>query len=284
MGKITKYLNQLTVGNVFDSPEIIEKYSVDQSALKIKPKFVAFPESTDDVRKLLRFFNQLATKDIKVAVTVRGTGLGEGGAALTNGVVISTEKLNRLLEIDSRERLVRVQAGITLRELNTALSVSGLTIPIDGCDERTIGGLISENNKGQCSKKYGGLYAYVERIEAVLTNGECLQTERLKKYTLAKRAAEKSMEGEIYRKVIKLTKENTELIEKISQDNKDQSGYPMLVQAPRRETMDLMPVFFGAEGTLGIISEVILRAVPIKKHPERVVATFKEIGHALKYA
>ena len=261
MGKITKYLNQLTVGNVFDSPEIIEKYSVDQSALKIKPKFVAFPESTDDIRKLLRFFNQLAAKDIKVAVTARGTGLGEGGSALTNGVVISTEKLNRLLEIDSRERLVRVQAGIdsrerlvrvqagiTLRELNTALSVSGLTIPIDGCDERTIGGLISENNKGQCSKKYGGLYAYVERIEVVLTNGECLQTERLKKYALAKRAADKSMEGDIYRKVIKLIKSNTTLIDKISNDNKDQSGYPMLAQAPRRETLDLMPVFFGAEG------------------------------------
>ena len=81
MGKITKYLNQLTVGNVFDSPEIIDKYSVDQSALKIKPKFVAFPESTDDIRKLLRFFNQLAAKAIKVAVTARGTGLGEGGSA-----------------------------------------------------------------------------------------------------------------------------------------------------------------------------------------------------------
>jgi glycolate oxidase len=284
MGKITKYLNQLTVGNVFDSPEIIEKYSADQSALRVKPKFVAFPESTDDIRKLLKFFNQLASKDIKVAVTARGTGLGEGGAALTNGVVISTEKLNHLLEIDSRERLVRVQSGITLHELNTALSVSGLTIPIDGCNERTIGGLISENFKGQCSKKYGGLYAYVERIEVVLTNGECLQTERLKKYALAKRAAEKTTEGEIYRKTVKLVKENSDLIDKLSKNNKDQSGYPMLAQAPRRETMDLMPLFFGAEGTLGIISEVILRAVPIKKRPERVVATFKEVEDALNYA
>ena len=102
MGKITKYLNQLTVGNVFDTPEILERYSVDQSALKIKPKFVAFPESTDDIRKLMRFFNQLAAKDIKVAVTARGAGMDESGGDLTNGVVVSTEKLNRLLEIDVR--------------------------------------------------------------------------------------------------------------------------------------------------------------------------------------
>ena len=83
---------------------------------------------------------------------------------------------------------------------------------------------------------------------------------------------------------MKLVKENADLIDKLSKNNKDQSGYPMLAQAPRRETMDLMPLFFGAEGTLGIISEVILRAVPIKKRPERVVATFKEVEDALNYA
>ena len=157
MGKITKYLNQLIVGNVFDTPEILEKYSTDQSVLKIKPRFVAFPESTSDIQKLVRFFNQIAAKDIPVTITVRGSGLDEGGADLGSGLVISTEKLNKMLEIDSRERLVRVQAGITLKELNTALSVSGLTIPVGGHDNETIGGLISNCPTDLFSKKYGGI-------------------------------------------------------------------------------------------------------------------------------
>lgn len=284
MGKIAKYLNQLTVGNVFDTPEILEEYAMDCSALRVKPKFVAFPESTDDIRKLMRFFNQLAMKDIKVAVTARGAGTSNTGADLTNGVVISMEKLNKLLEIDTRERLVRVQAGITLRELNTALSVSGLTIPVDGCDEETVGGLIAKNTVDECAGKYGGISEYVERIEVVLANGEILQTERLKKYALAKRAAEKTFEGEIYRKMAGLVKNNNQLLEKIEKDNKSLAGYPGVVKAPKKETLDLTPIFFGAEGTLGIISEVILKAVPIRKHPERVVATFKEISHAVKYA
>lgn len=284
MGKITKYLNQLTVGNVFDTPEILETYSTDHSALKIKPKFVAFPESTEDIRKLLKFFNQLATKDIKVAVTARGSGTDESGAVLTNGVVISMEKLNHLLEIDTRERLVRVQAGITLRELNTALSVSGLSVPIDGHDEETIGGLISNNTSDACAGKYGGISKYVERIEVILANGECLQTERLKKYALAKQAAEKTAEGELYRRVSKILKDNHDLINRIGSDNLSLAGYPSVSEVQKRETVDLMPLFFGAQGTLGIISEVILRAVPIKKHPERVVATFKEAKHAVKYA
>ena len=284
MGKIAKYLNQLTVGNVFDTPDILEKYSVDRSALKIKPKFVAFPESTDDVRKLMRFFNQLAAKDIKVAVTARGAGTNEGGADLTTGVVVSTEKLNRLLEIDTRERLVRVQSGITLRELNTALSVSGLTIPIDGHDDESIGGLISNYPVDDCTGKYGGIFNYVVRIEAVLANGECLQTERLKKYPLAKAAAEKSLVGDIYRKTIKLLKENPDLAAKLAENKHDRSGYPLIHKMSYRESLDLKPLFFGAQGTLGIISEVILRAIPRPKRPERVVATFRDIDQAVRYA
>ena len=284
MGKIAKYLNQLTVGNVFDNPEVLETYSVDRSALKIKPKFVAFPESTDDIRKLLKFFNQLSSKDIKVAITPRGSGMSEGGECLSNGIIISTEKLNKLLEIDPRERLVRVQSGIKLKELNTALSVSGLCIPIEGRDEETIGGLISNMPADEAMGKYGGIYDFVERIEVVLVNGECLQTERLKRYAVAKKAAEKSLEGNIYQKVSKLLHDNPDLIRKIADKKKSLAGYPLITKLSKRETLDLMPLFFGAEGTLGIISEVILKAVPIREKSTRVVATFKEIEPALKYA
>lgn len=282
MGKIAKHLNQLIVGNVFDTPEILEEYSTDRSVLKIKPKFVAFPESTDDIRKLMRFFNQLAVKNIPVPVTTRGSGLDESGADLSNGVIISTEKLNRMLEIDPRERLVRVQAGITLKELNTALSVSGLTIPIDGRDHETIGGLISNCPTDESSGKYGGIYNFVERVEVVLANGDCLQTNRLKKYVVAKKAVEKTVEGEIYKKIAKLTKSNENLIKEI-ENGKSLAGYPMISEVKKRETIDLMPIFFGAQGTLGIISEVILRAIPLRTRPTRVVATFKEIGSAIKF-
>ncbi|MBR3256325.1 FAD-binding oxidoreductase [Candidatus Saccharibacteria bacterium] len=281
MGKIAKYLNQLIVGNVFDTPEIIEEYSTDRSALKIKPKLVAFPESTDDIQRLMRFFSQLAQKDIPISVAPRGSGFDEGGATLSNGIIISTKKLNRMLEIDPRERLVRVQSGITLKELNTALSVSGLTIPIGGKDNETIGGLISNNSADECSGKYGGIYNYTERIEVVLANGDCLQTNRLKKYVVAKKAIEKSVEGEIYRKVSKTIKENENLISELANEH-SLAGYPMIKEAKKRETLDLMPIFFGAQGTLGIISEVILRAVPLKTKPLRVVATFKDIGTATK--
>ncbi|MDO4507914.1 MAG: FAD-binding oxidoreductase, partial [Candidatus Saccharibacteria bacterium] len=282
-GKIARYLNQLTVGNVFDAPEILEAYSTDRSVLKIKPKLVALPESTDDIRKLMKFFYQLATKDIKIPITVRGSGLDEMGADLTNGIVISTEKLNRLLEADKRERLVRVQAGITLKELNTALSVNGLTIPIGGHENETIGGLISNCPNDNFAGKYGGVMNYVERIEVVLANGDILHTNRLNKRAVEKKIKEKTLEGEIYRKLSNVTKENEALLKELRKDCIGLAGYPTVAQASRKKGLDLMPLFFGAEGTLGIISEVILRAVPIPKEPMRAIATFEEFKFAEKF-
>ena len=283
MGKIARYLNQLTVGNVFDAPEILEAYSTDRSALKIKPKAVALPESTEDICKLMKFCTQLFSKNIELPVAIWGSGLDEGGADLTNGLVISTEKLNRLLEADRRERLVRVQAGITLKELNTALSVNGLTIPIGGHENETIGGLISNCPSDTYAGKYGGVMNYVERIEVVLTNGDVLQTSRLGGHIVTRKAQEKTAEGKIYKKISNLVKEYEDLIDEIRKSSHSSCGYATIAQAVRGGSLDLMPLFFGAEGTLGVITEVILRAMPLPKQPKRVVATFKKISTAQKF-
>ena len=283
MGKIARYLNQLTTGDVFDAPEVLEKYSTDRSVLKIKPKLVALPESTEDVRKLMRFSSQLLNKEIKLPVTVRGSGLDEMGADLGTGLIISTEKLNKLLESDKRERLVRVQAGITLRELNTALSVNGLTVPIEGHDNETIGGLISNCPADGLSGKYGGIFNFVERMEVVLPNGAILQTGRLSRHGAPKRAREKTNEGRIYGKILQLLKKNEALIKVLKNNPQSLAGYQNIIKVANKSSLDLLPLFFGAEGTLGVITEVIMRTVPIQKDAKRVAAVFKDYPAAEKF-
>ena len=283
MNKITKYLNQLITGNVYDSPEILDYYSTDRSMLKITPKFVALPESTEDLQKLMKFFDQLATKNVRVPIAVRGSGLSETGSALTPGVVISTEKLNHLMEIDAREKLVRVQAGITLKELNTALMVNGLTLPVKANENNTIGGLIANFPTDSYAAKYGGIMNYVERAEIVLANGECIQTNRLSKFAINKKSDEKTLEGKIYQNLQKLLKEHAAEIQIISQNRITTPGYPTITHISHKDSIDLLPAFFGSEGTLGIISEVILKAVPIKKTTARAIITFPKLSLAQKF-
>lgn len=283
MGKVAKYLNQLTIGNVFDSADVLDAYSIDRSILKIKPRIVALPESTEDVRRLMRFCYQLAAKGIKIPVTVRGSGLDETGADLGNGMILSTEKLNHLLEADKRERLVRVQAGITLKELNTALSVNGLTIPVGGHEMETIGGLISSCPVDVYAGKYGGIMNYVEKIEVILPNGDILQTLKVNERGITKRSGEQSLEGAIYRRMANIRQTHKTLLKEMSKKRMSAAGYPKIAHACGRNWIDLLPLFFGAQGTLGVITEVILRAVPIEKTPRRVVATFTDYHDAEKF-
>ncbi len=283
MSKITKYLNQLIIGNVYDSPEITDFYSTDRSALKITPKLVAFPESTTDIRKLLRFFDNLANKSINIPIAIRGSGLDELGADLSDGLVVSTEKLNRLMEIDTRERLVRVQSGITLKELNTALQVSGLTLPIKANENETIGSLIATATPDGYKGKYGGIMEYVERAEIVLANGECIQTGRIGKYAVAKKTASKTLEGNVYREVYKLTESHMPTLNTIKESPKSLAGYPNIIFVNKKDSIDLLPLLFGSEGTLCVISEVILKVAPLHKAPLRIIATFPKLNLALKF-
>ncbi len=283
MSKITKYLNQLITGNTFDASEVLEKYSVDHSALQITPKIVALPESTEDIQKLMQFFTQLAEKGIRVPVAVRGSGLDETGADLTTGLVISMEKLNHLEEIDTRERLVRVQAGITLKELNTALKVSGLVLPIKANENETIGSLIANCPTDSYAAKYGGIMNFIERAEFVLANGECVQTNRISGRSINKKVEQGTLEGSIYDKILNLAKNNAEAIQQIHSNKISQAGYPNLAYAARKESVDLMPLLFGSNGTLGIISEVILRAEVIKPAPERLITSFSTLKSTINF-
>ena len=143
MNKIAKFLNARVSGFVTDKPEILAAYSRDASILEIMPKLLFLPNNIEDIQYVLRFTNELAKKGYQLPIAVRGSGLDQSGADLTEGMVLSTEKMNQIQEIDERGRLVRVQAGVTLGQLNSALALLGLYLPVEADSRETIGGLIS---------------------------------------------------------------------------------------------------------------------------------------------
>lgn len=285
MNKITQYLNQHIVGNVYDKPSILEVYSTDRSILKVTPKFVALPETTSDVRKLMRFINQLAARNYKLPVAVRGSGLDKTGSDLSSGLVISTERLNQIQEIDVRDRLVRVQAGVTLGQLNSALALHGLTLPIKADHRETIGGLISTCATDPYSYKYGGIVNYVNRAEIVLPNGDCLQTTHLSKRALNRKKSLTTSEGIIYRDLDNLLTDYADVVSRIPTPNFNLAGYPKIAGVRRQKpaTFDLLPLFFGAQGTLGIITEVILECAILPPPPKRLIASFGSIRTVIDF-
>jgi FAD/FMN-containing dehydrogenase len=285
MSKIAEYLNQHISGNAFSTPRVLEAYAADRSILRIRPKVVALPASVHDVRKLVRFSNQLAAKKIDLPVTVVGSQTDITGAAIGHGVVMSTARLDKIQEIDPRQRLVRVQAGVRLGELNAALALHGLTIPIVASPEATIGGLIANYTGGAASRKYGTIFHFVEQAEIVLSSGDCIQTERLTMRGLSYKKGLTGFEGELYRKLDNLIDDYAETIEKMIDAREiDSAGYEMIARVRGRKTFDILPLLFASQGTLGAVTEVILNCDLLSEPFNYVAAVFKSAEEALGFA
>lgn len=270
MSKVSKYLNEHLQGEVTVRQAIRREFSHDASILKVAPEMVIYPRLTSDIRKVARFSYQLAEKGHKLSITPRGAGSDQTGGAVGSGIILNfTAHMDAILEVDAKQRLVRLQPGVTFKTLNQALRLHGLWVPAYPRSHAysTIGGAIANNSSGVFSGKYGSIFQYVKQLEVVLSNGEVLQTGRLSKRELNKIKGEQSFEGEVYRNIDNLINDNDEALDKLAIDVRDNIGYNLVDVKRRDGSIDLTPLFIGSQGTLGIVSEVILQAEPIPQQP-----------------
>jgi FAD/FMN-containing dehydrogenase len=263
MSKVAQYLNEHILGEVTVDTAVRKHYATDASIMTITPEMVAYPRTTNDIRKIMRFTHQLAIKGHTIQVGPRGAGSDRTGAALTDGIsIVSSAHLRHIYEFDAKQRLVRLQPGVTVMALNEALKLQGCYVPlgIGSASYASIGGSVANNASGSLSGKYGAIEDYVRELEVVLANGDVIQTRRLNKRELNQKLALQTFEGEIYRAVDQLLDEQSELIAEINPSDIDNSGYAGLARVRTKQGFDLTPLFVGSQGTLGIISELILGA------------------------
>lgn len=265
MSKIGAYLQEHISGEVSLSRDVRESMSRDGSVLKVKPEMVIYPKNTNDIRKVARFSWQLAERGHILPITARGAGTDLTGAAIGTGIILSlTAHMNRIFEFEPKQRLVRLQPGVLAGALNGALGLQGMRIPALSTDVpyATIGGALANNAKSMLSGRYGAMNEWVDRLEVVLANGEVIQTGRISKKELSRRIGLGTLEGEIYRSLDALIEENKELVVALAErELGTNAGYASIASVKRKDgSFDLTPLIMGSQGTLGIISEMILRA------------------------
>ncbi|ACY95716.1 MULTISPECIES: FAD-binding oxidoreductase [Thermomonospora] len=162
--------------HVLSGEEISADYGGDE-ALGVAPQppaFVVRPETTEQVAGVLRVAGEHG-----LAVTPRGSGTGLSGGAVPvpGGLVLSLERMNRVLEIDTANHVAVVQAGVTLGELDRLTAEAGLIYPVfPGESSASIGGTVSTNAGGMHAVKYGVTRHQVLGLEAVLAGGEVIRT------------------------------------------------------------------------------------------------------------
>lgn len=169
----------LPTGAVVTDPDITAAYARDQSRFTTahSPAAVVFPRSTDHVSRCLQ-----AASRHGVPVIARGAGSGLVGAAnaTPDAIVLSMHRLDRILEIDTGNRLAVVQPGVITASVAAAAREAGLFYPPDpgSVEICTIGGNIATNAGGMCCVRYGVTADFVLGLEVVLADGRIMRTGR----------------------------------------------------------------------------------------------------------
>jgi glycolate oxidase len=173
---VTALVDVVGADQVLTGERISDDYGHDEALGQAPrpPLAVVRPISAIEVSSVLRVASMFG-----VPVTARGSGSGLSGAAIPEpgGVVISFERMNRVLEIDTENHVAVVQPGVTLAELDEATAAHGLTYPVyPGERSASLGGNVATNAGGMRAVRYGVTRNQVLGLEAVLPTGEVIRT------------------------------------------------------------------------------------------------------------
>jgi len=210
--------------------ESLQQYGHDETEnLVFLPDVVIRPRTAEEISAVMRICNQH-----KIPVTPRGAGTGLSGGALPHlgGVLLSTDRMNNILDIDERNLQVTTEPGVITEILMNAVKEKGLFYPPDPASRGScfIGGNISENSGGPKAVKYGVVRDYVLNLEVVLPTGEIMWT-------------------------------GANVL-------KNSTGY------------NLTQLIVGSEGTLAVVTKIVLRLIPLPKYDLLMLAPFKSLEKA----
>jgi glycolate oxidase len=162
--------------HVLTGEAIGDDYGHDEAltATPETPAFLVRPANTAEVSAVLRIANEH-----RIPVTARGSGTGLSGAAVprADGIVVSFERMNQILEIDTSNHVAVVQPGVTLDQLDEVTAAHKLVYPVfPGEYSSSLGGNVATNAGGMRAVKYGVTRHQVLGLEAVLANGDVIRT------------------------------------------------------------------------------------------------------------
>ncbi len=214
--------------HVLSGHDDLRTYQYDGSIDRALPELVVIPETAEQIAAAVRACNESGCPYLARGA---GTGLSGGAIAELGGLVISTARLHRILEIDVDNRFAVVEPGVVNAEIGAAVKQYGLQYIPDPSSMAacTIGGNVAENSGGLHCLAYGVTTNHTLGVEIVTPEGE---------------------------------------IQWLGGKTVDTPGY------------DLLGVFVGSEGTLGIATKVVVRLTPIPEATRTLMAVFDSVDDA----
>ena len=267
-------------GEIDSSDATRETYSHDASLFELVPKVVVHPKDNKDIQSMVRWVVENKKKHPELSITPRSAGTDMSGGAIGQSIVADMTTHMNALRTMSREA-ASAQPGLHYRDFDTRTIKLGVMMPSYPAsrDLCTVGGMASNNSGGEKSLQYGKTANFVTQLKVVFADGNEYVVEPLKKAELVRKMAQKDFEGSLYKKTFDLLEKHYDEIQSAKPHvTKDSTGYH-LWDVWNRETgiFDLTKLLVGAQGTLGIITDVTFRLVERPEHSGVLVGYLKSL-------
>src|SRR3990167_8909526 len=255
-------------------------YSTDASMYEIEPIGVVIPRHKGDVQAVIETANRHGA-----AILPRGGGTSLAGQTVGHAIVLDFSKyMTRGLEVNREELWCRVQPGLVQDELNAHVRAMGLLFGPDTStsNQTPIGGMIGNNSAGAHSLTYGKTLDHVLELTVLLSDGSEAVLTDLSPERLRAKMNENSLEGKIYREIVRLAEEHKqEILARYPKIMRRVSGYN-LDEFAKPKPFNLSRMVVGSEGTLACVVEAKMRLVPKPKWTALDVIHFEDDIAALE--
>lgn len=266
---VEKELKKRFRGTISRDIETRKRVSRDASIYELIPELVVSPVDIEDVKTLVTTVKKAKASDPDISLTARSAGTDMSGGPLSSSILMEmTPYFNEIHSI--KDSWLHVEPGAHMRDIDPLLDAANLQL---GCVPVsrtlcTIGGIVANNSGGEQSLRYGNADRWVRELQVVLADGNNYTIKPLTKRQLDKKITEDTYEARLYKRVYALCERHYDTIRNARpRVNKNSMGYNLWNVWDRESGIfDMTQLFTGSQGTLGVITDIKIEAVPKAPH------------------
>src|SRR3989344_5538164 len=269
-------------GEIDSSQMSRELFSHDASLFEVMPKLIVAPKDSGDLKVLVKFVAEHKKSEPDLSLTARSAGTDMSGGAINESIIVDFNRhFTAIEEVTSQQ--AHAQPGVFYRDFEKATLKHGALMPSFPASRElcTIGGMVANNAGGEKSLEYGKTENFVQELKVVLSDGNEYTIKPLNKAELDMKMAQKDFEGDIYKQMFKLVASHDAQIKAAKpRVSKNSTGYNLWdVWDRENDIFDLTKLFVGSQGTLGFVTDIKFKLVPIKAYSGVLVCFMKNFNH-----
>jgi FAD/FMN-containing dehydrogenase len=267
-------------GDLDNSEATRQAYSHDASLFELVPQLVVFPKNQQDLQILVAAVNECKPHMPDLSLTARSAGTDMSGGAITESVLVDFRRYFTNIE-EVTDATARTQPGVLYKDFEVETLKHHALMPTYPAsrDLASVGGLVNNNSGGEKSLEYGKTQNFVSELKVIFSDGVARTVKPITKAELDEKMKQDDFEGQLYRQLFIMLDGNYDKIKAAKPHvSKNSAGYYLWdVWDREKGIFDLTQLICGAQGTLGLVSDIHFKLVPARPHSGLLVMFLKDI-------